>query len=173
MITSDKVKKVIDNFYKVLPGALREENLNMGKGSTCGSIHCHAGWYLVATQPIRAFFGVSSTAYWKGAMRLFKDLGFNSKEEAWFWLRLNPVIWGNEGGTLMFSSSYAFYHPEKRRRGALTLKDIIDHWTEVYERLKIKEQQESLVRVNITGQLAQVQLVEERLDLKEIKELTV
>jgi len=136
---SSDVLKVIENFRKVLPRATLLFNLDMRNPKVnndyqCGTVHCHAGWYAVAVCDLSRPISFSA-----GVVQLVEDLGFSSVTELVSWAMVNVEIWGNTKGGLMFEYESAFYHEEKRPRGALTLQDIIDHWTEVYERLKAQE----------------------------------
>lgn len=147
---SENILKVIDTFKKVLPLATRKNHLDMGEtfikqkdlGHKCGTVHCHAGWYGVAK------FDLSKepvVTYLKGADAIAQDLGFKRTKNGTpryglsDWAGQNPNIWGNPFGDRIFSHEIAFMNFEKRPQGAETLQHIIDHWQEVYERVKTQE----------------------------------
>lgn len=136
-VKSKDVMKVIKNFRKVLPMAPSRQNLNMGLShiyiDRCGTVCCHGGWYAIATSNIG-----DKTSFLQGAIRMAEDLRI-ANNLITQWAANNPEIWGNSDGLYMFSAPYAFFHKEKRPQGARTLQDIVDHWTDVYERLKALE----------------------------------
>lgn len=134
---SENILKVIENFKKVLPMAKLERHLKMSESSvnynhTCGTIHCHAGWYAVAVCDLSADLNFRN-----GANILAEHLGYDDLFD--IMNNMDKKIWGNDFAIQMFTREIAFYHPEKRPHGAENLQHIIDHWTEVYERVKTKE----------------------------------
>lgn len=136
--TSEQVLIVIRNFEKVLPLATLEGHLDMAEGDVninhlCGTFHCHAGWYAIATCDLSEKFG-----HTKGAMRLAEDLGFDDHYYILEWARDNPEIWGNNFGYDMFLYEKAFTS-STRPEGAKTLLDIVNHWREVFDRIESKE----------------------------------
>lgn len=153
-IKSEDVLKVIKNFEKVLPKAKKEKNLDMNIGSVdvCKTAHCHGGWYTVAKiNPLRRI--ITKMNYIEGANIMAKDLGLKSRVELQNWANDNPNIWGNNYGLLMFQSNgRVAFKSSNRPSGAYSLKEIIDHWKEVYERIKATEETEE--RKDITHELA-------------------
>jgi hypothetical protein len=144
---SSDVLKVIEGFKKVLPKAGR---LDMGQcavnvGHTCGTVHCHAGWFAVAVCDLN-----KRLDYSHGRDAMAEILGLRP-EDITQWAHRFPDVWGNNFGLYMFGASYAFFHSEKRPDGAVHLQHIVDHWTDVYERLKALE---APVYVDITKELA-------------------
>lgn len=146
MITSGKIFKVVKKFERVLPFAEHENALNMQKGRVsdrndghqCGTIHCHAGWYLLAKKwDLKSHYlddGSGIVSYLGGVVTMCRDLGFDTENDLLLWAKWNPEIWGNEYGERMFCSSLAFNYEE-----GLTLQKIVDHWGEVGMRLLIAE----------------------------------
>lgn len=134
MITKERVQVVIDNFKSVLHLAKGEGHLDMYESKVninhpCGTVHCHGGWYAVATCNLR-----QSLDYESGIRIMKFDLGFDSECLLNKWADDNPDLWGNIYGACMFSARKAFISPT-RPYGAKNLQDIIDHWTEVRDRL--------------------------------------
>lgn len=152
---SEDILKVINNFKRVLPMAKRDYQLCMSVAGVninhqCGSIHCHGGWYAIATCDLS-----KQINYVDGAFRMSEDLGFNGPENLVIWAAQNLSLWGNNYGGSMFYCKSAFQHPEKRLFGALHLSHIVDHWEEVYERVKAQEDAQKPPAYNdITAQLA-------------------
>lgn len=136
---SENILKVINNFKKVLPLAKRDEQLNMSVSQVssvgCGTIHCHGGWYAVAACDTSEFI-----VFDNGACKMTEDLGFDDPDmySLTTWANQNPEIWGNNKGAGIFCRANAF-EGVNRPAGAKNLQDIIDHWTEVYERVKAIE----------------------------------
>ena len=155
--TSKQILTVINNFKKVLPLATREWHLNMSEtrvnncGHKCGTIHCHAGWYAIA----KNLHEKREVSFTHGAIQMSIDLGHKGDMDSSLinWADKNPEIWGNNDGDGMFSTRRAFSHPTKRPEGAENLQHIIDHWTEVYERVLAIENKEP-ERKDITKELA-------------------
>lgn len=142
-VKSQDIERVLANLLKVLPQAKRREQLDMSNayvneyGYECGTTHCHGGWYAVAVCRRS-----KRLDYTNGGDRMAAHLGFANMEQLEYWAAENPEIWGNKNGSMMFSGRGAFKSP-KRKRGAQSLKDIYNHWTEVMERVRaieIKEQ---------------------------------
>lgn len=137
--TSAQVLTVIDNFKKVLPLAVQPDHLDMWvtgvnmNGHACGTVHCHGGWYAVATLPHNKGLG-----YLDGAQKMATDLGFNNSLGLKDWAYNDIDIWGNTIGGEMFCNKKAFAS-DTRPNGAENLQHIIDHWTEVYNRIKQTE----------------------------------
>lgn len=160
---SSQVLKVINNFKMVLPIAKTEDNLDFYEcglqKEKCGTVCCHGGWYSVASKIFRNKH--TSDFYLDGAIKMAKDLGFRRWEELITWAEDNSEIWGNVNGVDMFTvvGSVSFIS-KSRPEGAQKLQHIIDHWTEVYERLLAIEQP---TYPDITKQLA-VLPQEERAD---------
>ncbi len=155
MITSKKVRKLVKTFERMLPHAVSEASLDMCETKVshhhnltsdrnvlhkCGTVHCHAGWYLLA----KMWDGKSDYMsedrmhyYNEGIVLMVEDLGFYEDRGLKCWARDNPDLWGNDEGTGMFVHSTAFASVGKRR--ARTLKDIVDHWRQVGDALEIAE----------------------------------
>jgi len=164
--SSDQVQKVISKLESVLPLARHPLHLDMSQGVvnrhgySCGSIHCHGGWYAIATLGLRKrnflleyIFPQPKVDYRDGAAFMAADLGFihtithrptenertNGYNQITHWARIHSTIWGNEQGAYMFSHGDAF-RTINRPNGALCLQGIIDHWKEVRSRLVAMEQ---------------------------------
>jgi len=139
-----------------------------GVGYHCGTINCCGGWYVVAKS---MECGTCAGYFTYGIKFICEDLGFPidfdvinynaGTASICYWAKDNPSIWGNNEGQFMFNDKHAFYHPTKRPEGALNLRHIIDHWTEVAERVKALEAQQT--RMDITKSLAVIP-VDEKLD---------
>lgn len=153
-MNSKQVLTVIKNLQRVIPAG---KGLDMNKCDVhlCGTTHCHGGWYAVATMPFfRLLFpfgiwllNIKEIDFLDGAERMSKDLGFEEERELSNWAKENPLIWGNEDGDRMFGHKKAFYHPTKRPDGAESIADIVDHWYDVYDRLKAEEEKAKIVVV--------------------------
>lgn len=147
-VKSENILTVVNNFkklpsYTMLDRVIRKRGvLNMDRSSVnqggykCGTTHCHGGWYAVAACNL-----TRSLTYVEGAEQMANDLGFNSTWGLKTWASTHPELWGNYAGNAMFSDQSAFTS-KKRPNGAKNLKDIIQHWTEVYERVLAKELEE-------------------------------
>ena len=143
VITSDKVFKLVKNFERVLPYAQHDRALDMGEfrvsdafsSHSCGTTHCHAGWYLLAKEwDLKSKALSRRTDYEDGVSMMAKDLGFETEGDLRWWATQNHKVWGNGHGDSIFCSSLAFNYT-----GKLTLQKIVDHWRKVGERLKILE----------------------------------
>ena len=103
--------------------------VDMGAGihtNDCGTVACHAGWYLLGRS------GHVSDAGWAdGADMIAKDLGFQDREELENWAGRNPGLWGNSNGFRMFYNPRAFMID-----GYLELHRIANHWDEVASRIE-------------------------------------
>lgn len=161
---SENVLKVIGKLKNVLPMATRERHLDMQEGAVnngshpCGTTHCHGGWFAVA---MGLHLISDYVDYNNGANKMAECLGFPNMIQLENWAESNEHLWGNEDGTRMFCNEDAFISPT-RPDGAENLQHIIDHWTEVYERLVALENKNN--RVGITTSLA-VLPPEERSDV--------
>lgn len=162
--SSKQVLFVINNFKKILPLAILENHLNMRithvnecNRHQCGTIHCHGGWYAIARCNLN-----NEISFKEGANMMAIDLGFNEYNcnnifidilySLIEWANENQTTWGNRWGGVMFTDSIAFFHPSKRPNGAQNLQHIIDHWTEVYERLLALENQVEISEPPITAE---------------------
>lgn len=160
VVESKNVLKVIRNLTNALPLAAMENHLDMNeprvnRNFSCGTIHCHGGWYAIGsglTKDDKKFI-----VYTNGAHQVALDLGFDSDGGVppilgisieiialQQWANDNPEIWGNAFGASMFTRRIAF-KSANRPQGAMSLQDIVDHWQEVYERIKTKEEQDAMV----------------------------
>jgi hypothetical protein len=130
------------------------------KKYVCNTPMCHGGWYAAAVFTNKQV-QEHIIDYGEGASRIAFDLGFTYKEDSLGygdkqiqeelklgarydltdWARQNPKIWGNDNGDEMFSFRSAFSNEEKRPNGAKSLQEIVDHWTEVRDRLAELEAQ--------------------------------
>lgn len=109
--TKTQWNTVIENFKSILPLVEKsgERHLNMMEPSvnnnhTCGTVHCYAGWYAVATLDLEN----KILSYTDGKQKLAEDLGFRTDRELQDWTDDNPEIWGNQRGPAMFTSTEAF-----------------------------------------------------------------
>lgn len=160
-IKSENILKVINNFKKVLPLATEENHLRMDTttvcdiGYKCGTIHCHAGWYAVERYDWRLYKKHDRVSFWHGIKLMCDDMGLFPEKTDYLsyyagnsplckWVKANPELWGSECGEI-FASAMAFYHPIKRQNGAENLQHIIDHWTEVYDRVVLEEKKARLL----------------------------
>jgi hypothetical protein len=149
---SKDVRKVVELLTSVLPMATREDHLNMMKGSvcvdyTCGTVCCHGGWFAIAKSLHRGRY----VDYWGGANAMAESIGLGDGNQLEKWANYSSKIWGNESGSSMFFDELAFFHPTKRPEGAQTLQHIIDHWSEVADRLEALENQVEISEPPITA----------------------
>lgn len=146
--TSAQVLTVINKLTSILPkNIFQRRTLNMENGNNlCGTSMCHGGWYFVASIPRMSKKDKRHYSYKDGIDIMMKDLGFHNISKFYDWAG-NFRIWGNYDGENMFGGSgVAFKHPIKRPKGAKTIQHIIDHWREVYERIKEIEEKEKKVK---------------------------
>jgi hypothetical protein len=129
--TKQQWQTVIDNFVRVLPLAKAKRHLDMtepkvfcGGLHKCGTNHCVAGWYAVAT--IHKLDG-SYVGFSDGANKMAQHLGFPGMIDLEEWAELNPQIWGNHFGTMLFYNERAFDY-------AQTLHDVITFLEKVKDR---------------------------------------
>lgn len=165
---SENILKVIEVFKKVLPMAKRKRHLNMDEISVqnedhaCGTVHCHGGWFAVG------FCDLSNPyiTFLNGGEEMAHVLGFKRMDDLQVWASENPKLWGNRRGDGMFAERAAFRSSD-RPRGASNLQHIIDHWTEVYERVKALEDQQT--RKDATAHILSLPMpVENTLDVKNV-----
>lgn len=136
---SADVLKVINVFKKVLPLAAHDHQLDMKEAAvnidrTCGTIHCHAGWFAVGACDVEN----SYINFWNGRLKMEEYLKFEDGKLL-KWAVKNPKLWGNKFGGGIYSGKEAFINPVRRPKGANNLQDIVDHWQEVYTRLRKRE----------------------------------
>lgn len=170
-IKSKNILKVIQKFESILHLAPKRENLQMISGwvppslNECGSSCCHGGWYVIATVRDRC----APMTYNNGVDAMEADLELE-KGMLRVWSLYNSMLWGNEFGHHIFDAAIAF-HSATRPHGAQTLEDIVDHWKEVYERVKATEPPEEQVveYKDITAELA-VLPKDETSDLKQVNQ---
>lgn len=142
MVKSENILKVIRNFEKIAPNAIVDMDRASVDYLTCGTPHCHAGWYAIATTSyfpgLRKYMS-GRNSFYEGAEVMAKDLGFQDIESMKEFFCENNVIWGNSYADSMFMDRMAFWHPKNRSYGAQTIEDIIDHWRDIYIRIKAIE----------------------------------
>ena len=98
----------------------------------CGTVHCHAGNYAVQCLSEGILDGLIDYSY--GSVMMTYHLGFDEPSELEIWAHNNENIWGNINGYNMFISPEAF--TPKGKSKAENNQDIVDHWSEVIERMK-------------------------------------
>ena len=139
MIRAKNIEKLINNFERVLPFAQHETALDMDVGSVsnrrrrhqCGTIHCHAGWYLLAKEwDLKSKYLKRGKSFAFGVLQMENDL---ECEDISTFMSENPSIWGNKRGSMMFLFNVAF------GTDCLTLDDIVVHWLGVYANLLAME----------------------------------
>lgn len=166
ILKSENVLKVIKKFESI---SHLDTPLDMGESSVnyrnaCGTPHCHGGWYAIASypKPNRKFFGIirpewktGGLTFGAGITSMMEDLGIGANlfEVLVEYLNRNPYIWGNHNYRIMFSNPSAFYNREKRPNGAKSLRDIINHWQEVYERVLATENLPVITNPPITAEM--------------------
>ena len=121
---------------------------DVGSGYPCGTIACHAGWYLLAklheaddvgwaededhplslTNKAGSYRGFS-----EGLRLLMQDLGYGEHGDLKDWAERNPELWGNRNGDGMFSNPLAF---KSDAEWYITVKDIAEHWLAVADRIE-------------------------------------
>lgn len=174
--TSEQARKVAEIFEHLArnePGRVSMSRGFVGKGK-CGTIACHAGWYLMHAHNegrtvgsrFRELFGWdhlgedriskilhlgfpdplgSTLASWSdGSEMMANDLGFDSTFNLVRWAELNPEIWGNEFGKIMFESEFAFGMDPGEQP---TLAEIASHWHRVADRLEALEVKDNPTKV--------------------------
>ena len=151
-ITSKKVFELVDVF-NILPTKIREDRKKLDmdvysvseKHYKCGTIHCFAGWFLIANHINEIEKGEfvrgqlkdrDGILYNTGVFEIRCHFGFEDSKESFF-DSIGYGLWGNNFKAKMFYSSDA-YTP-KRKKQADCLQDVLDHWTEVGLRFYIKE----------------------------------
>jgi hypothetical protein len=89
----------------------------------CGTIHCAAGWYAIAT-----LVNEQSLNYNDGAIAMAAHLGFECREDLEHWAARSSTIWGNQSGWAIFcdTRAYGFTH------GGLS--DVVSHLEGVRDR---------------------------------------
>ena len=92
----------------------------------CGTIHCHAGAYLIGAQELEKG---KSYDFKQGAELMAHNLGFTSKDALSLWADKNPKIWGSIFGRGMFSYSRAFNR-------AWNISQIAEWWRNVGIRIE-------------------------------------
>lgn len=151
MVKSENVLKVINKFKSILdlnPQLDMKECL-VNYRNACGTPHCHAGWYAIASKSKFRRRFMPETNFTEGVKIMAADLrfmGLFAERAMREFFADNPSIWGNEYGGSMFSEKVAFKctYTDKRQFGAESIKDIIDHWQDVYDRLVILEKKNSV-----------------------------
>lgn len=129
--TKSQWQLVIDNFKKILPLAIRPEQLDMSEPAvrnslhSCGTVCCAGGWYAVAVFPLESTNDYVS--YREGIYLINDHLGFSTNESVEDWAHEHPKIWGNEHGISMFYDNNAY-------NGAITLKGIVEYLEGVRDR---------------------------------------
>lgn len=126
--TKQQWQTVIDNLKKVLPMAANEHHLDMGENRVnghyhkCGTIHCVGGWYAVSVCDLTEEIDFND-----GGEAMANHIGFDDRHRLAEWAYLNPEIWGNEHGDMMFYDNKAY-------DGAKTLTEVIAHLEGVRDR---------------------------------------
>ena len=144
--------------YCVYRKSVWHENLRKNtKEYSCGTVHCFAGWYLIAKHlsDIRdgrfvsgKFKNRNGVRYRDGVKEMvtfffpnFKpDLEKGYSEDQYLEKIIDNItyeIWGNENKALMFASPKAY--SSMRKLLVVTLQDVLDHWGEVGLRFYINE----------------------------------
>jgi hypothetical protein len=126
--TKKQWQKVIDNFKKVLPLAIREDHLNMSearvneKDNQCGTVHCVGGWYAVATLDTKS----NLLSFSDGADEMAKHLGFTDMYRLGDWAHANSDIWGNDFGYNLFGHEAAYDDAENLTEVITFLEGVRD-----------------------------------------------
>ena len=151
-IKSEDVKEVIRRFESVLPIANKNKDKSMRMNCyfvqdydygelvhKCGTVHCHAGWFTVATMIERGMVGDGNCYDVNdGIHEMANILGFPESLSLCEYIEESEEfrrVWGNQWAGDMFMGRIAFYDLEKRPYCAQNLQHIVDHWKEVYERV--------------------------------------
>ena len=74
----------------------------------CGTVACHAGWYLVAHLKGTPVSDWKLFDYRQGKELLIKDLGVAGEYYIVHWAEDYPELWGSKHGGCMFVSRIAF-----------------------------------------------------------------
>lgn len=132
--TQAQWQTVIDKFYSILPFTLEhEDHLDMlepvvlGYGHECGTVHCVAGWYAIASMGEDVFNlrGTDYISYSTGVAKMANDLGFEHLFELPEWAHKNKKLWGNPYGSNLFTCANAYTNKYKSFAGGIS--DIIHH----------------------------------------------
>ena len=144
MITSGKIREMIKRFETILPYAMDAGAVNMMSSMVsdkerkhkCGTIHCHAGWYVLACVWDRKadYLDGDEVDFRMGADRMEHDLGMGGYTLP-LWANDYPEIWGNDDGDMLFYDPAAF----GCTKGDITLEKIIGHWRRVADALEVWE----------------------------------
>ena len=137
--TAKQIETILVTFEKVLPKAQKKRQFDIFEckvnqyGHVCGTVHCVGGWYAVAACDLS-----KHVDYIHGASQMANDLGFISLYYFRDFFRQQPNLWGNDNGYYMFSNQKAYTPGNKRK--ASSLRDVYDHWVEVWMRFLILEE---------------------------------
>lgn len=153
--TAEQVEQVAKRFERVADtyiGEVRMLETHVLRKGACGTVACHAGWYMVAKGEEAGTLGEwregeVSGVYLKdrdpergwhvGAEEMARDLGFECLPELPGWAHAHPHLWGNAWGEKMFNNACAFTgegDPEVPG-GTLSLRDVAEHWRAVARRV--------------------------------------
>ena len=160
MITSKKVFEMLAVFDVLPESAFEEDAFDMGQPSVCnyfqgyfklekahecGTVHCFAGWFLVAKhfndikngKFFRGKYSERFVYYTSGMGEIMEHFLSDQHLNPYVGLFPNVEIWGNRKNGHLFTSPEA-YTP-KNKDFAESLQDVLDHWCEVGLRLYIQE----------------------------------
>lgn len=139
MITSARVQNLIDLLRKVEYRANEPRRLNMlipevkDVKYKCNTIHCFAGWVLVASGIPQADTSFKRYYYKSGVNLINNILGVSPGRHVLpKWARDNPKLWGNHSGYCMFSDLCAFGMCEFDDN---KMTGIINHFVKLRDRL--------------------------------------
>jgi hypothetical protein len=140
--TKKQMQTVIDNLKKIEDLANNPKSLNMMEYRVqsithdCGTVHCVAGWYVVAIRDnddyIKSRIKSKKCHFHHGAYRIAETLGFETLDELEEWAEDNPEIWGNQDGSYMFSEESAYNGMAERTD---KMSCVIEHLEGVRDRL--------------------------------------
>ena len=140
----EKIREVADRLMHAAsehPGHVAMNNTSVIHSELCGTVACHAGWYLLARRGKDVIINLDHIpasefpveTYINGAILLAQDLGFHDQIDLEDWAGDNPKLWGNTEGQVMFYNEEAF---GKRNQYGLSVKDIAEHWHTVADRIE-------------------------------------
>ena len=102
------------------------EDAVQSRSHLCGTVHCHAGAYLIGSIKIEER---KRYTFVRGADLMAHNLGFKDRDCLKDWAYSNPKIWGNNYGWKMFSLKTAFNDAEN-------VSEIAAWWRSVGDRIK-------------------------------------
>jgi|ERR1044072_188071 hypothetical protein len=137
--TKTQWNTVIDNLKKILPVAVKDEQLDMQEHRVqnhyykCGTVHCVGGWYAVAVFDLMTFPMRDIGGFTEGADQMAMDLGFEdiddfapARRSLIEWASEHPWIWGNVQGSAIFTHTSAYDYAKNMTEVVQFLEGVRD-----------------------------------------------